>query len=253
MSFGFGALPGFANMRPEDVASLFSRAPSGMATQGFGVMPDAPPAFTGSVSHGIAPFGALPAPQVAMNEADTQRLETGMMPPAPLPVRVPAAPIRAASLPGRSGGDDAVPAGGMMNPPLPPPRPPEFGSSADAPAAPAAASPSVASTAGEGPSFMDRFLSGIRDNSDMLLGAGIGLMSQRGFGPGLAAGLQQGVEMQNARAARDLAGAKQAVELQKLRQAQGNTQQIASLIATQVSATQVSAGAGARRDPGLCE
>ncbi len=232
MSFGFGALPGFANMRPEDVASLFG-GPSASASQGFGVLPAAPAGFSGSVSRGIAPFGALPAPQVAMDEAETQRLEAGMMPPAAPSLRMPAAPIRPASLPARAAVEAPASTGGMMNPPLPPARPPEFGSSADP--APAAAS---AAPAGEPPSMMDRFLGGIKSglsgiDSDMLMGLGVGLMSQRGFGPAAASGLQMGMQMQNARAARDLAGAKQAVELQKLRQAQGNTQQMASLIQRQ--------------------
>lgn len=232
MSFGFGALPGFANMRPEDVASLFS-GPSASASQGFGVLPAAPAGFSGSVSRGIAPFGALPAPQVAMDEAETQRLEAGMLPPAAASLRMPAPPIRPASLPARAAAEAPAAAGGMMNPPLPPARPPEFGSSADP--APTAA---PAAPAGEPPSMMDRFLGGIKSglggiDSDLLMGLGVGLMSQRGFGPAAASGLQMGMQMQNSRAARDLAGAKQAVELQKLRQAQGNTQQMASLIQKQ--------------------
>lgn len=82
--------------------------------------------------------------------------------------------------------------------------------------------------------MMDRFLSGIKSglggiDSDLLMGLGVGLMSQRGIGQGAAAGLKYGTELQNSRAVRDLAGAKQASETFKLRQQLGNSDQLAQL------------------------
>lgn len=70
------------------------------------------------------------------------------------------------------------------------PRPLGAPQSAVSPAGAAAAT--AASGQGSQPGFFERFAQGIGNPqiSDLLLNVGIGLMSQRGFGPGVAAGLQ---------------------------------------------------------------
>ncbi len=93
------------------------------------------------------------------------------------------------ALPVRPVDQDAAPEGDMTNPPLPPPRPPEFGSSADAPSA--AAPQTIAQGGAGGASLFDSFRSAIAPYSDDLMGLAQGLMSVRGFGPAMAAGLNR--------------------------------------------------------------
>lgn len=147
----------------------------------------------------------------------------------PLPPQEPAATgatapaIRPQARPAQSPPPAPAADGAMTSAPLPPARPPEFGSSA-APAAPLDIKPpaqAVAPSAAE-PSTWDKVSGFLGNNSDMLIGIGTGLMSTPGIGRGLAAGVQNGVAMQQAAAVKGLAQAKQAVEMQKLAKEQQN-------------------------------
>ncbi|WP_156311741.1 hypothetical protein [Methylobacterium platani] len=129
--------------------------------------------------------------------------------------------------------DDVAPEGGMTNPPLPPPRPTEFGGTGswDVPetAPHAIAAQGQPPAGGEGAGLFDRFRSAVSPYSDLMMGVGMGLMTKRGIGPAIAAGMQYADQFANSSAARDLASAKQATETLKLRQALGNTEQLARL------------------------
>ncbi|TGD94067.1 hypothetical protein [Methylobacterium nonmethylotrophicum] len=138
--------------------------------------------------------------------------------PAPTGASALAAPARAAAAPARA----QAPSRAMTSAPLPPPRPPEFGSSADPGQPLDIRPPAQAAAAPADPSTWDRISNFLGNNSDMLIGIGTGLLSTPGFGRGLAAGVQNGVAMQNASAAQGLARAKQAVEMQKFQQGQRN-------------------------------
>lgn len=212
--FGLGA----SAMRPEDLARLFRAAPTDetaapiptlppRAGLGFGGAPMPSSVAPADLGPGRLP-GSVP---VAMDEAETQRLEraTGMVPPA-RPVRVP----------------------------LPPARPPEFSapSQADLPAegaTPIMAAPQAgpaAPPAGEEPGFLDSLMGGIRKTDGLLTSLGIGLMTQRGFGPAVAAGLQHHQTAQRSRVATDLAQAELALKHRKLAQETGALQGNAAIV-----------------------
>ncbi|MEN3234736.1 hypothetical protein PUR29_14135 [Methylobacterium ajmalii] len=184
-----------------------------VAPFGFGALaPRVPVAGGAGMGFGLGSAGAGPPlpPQ--------EPVATGAAAPAVRPQARAAAPAQA-------------PAGTMASAPLPPARPPEFGTSA-APAAPLDIKPpaqAAAPSAAE-PSALDKVSGWLGNNSDMLIGIGTGLMSTPGIGRGLAAGVQQGVAMQNASAAQGLARAKQAVEVQKLAREQGGVTANAGLL-----------------------
>lgn len=95
----------------------------------------------------------------------------------------------------------------------------------------APATPAVpASPAATEPSFGDRLASGLKQNSDLLIGLGTGLMSTRGLGNGLAAGLQLAQKSEKDRAVTDLAKAEFGLKQQKAAQEQraltGNAQYV---------------------------
>lgn len=252
MSFGLGGLFGAVDdygrpIAPQPGAGQMP-APSPYAFAG------GMPGLGGQPTGGLPPgmgglraFGALPMPQPEPQAPGGSPLSFGPgsavagMPlpsqaapgPAASPARIrpfgalPQPVVDASSLPP----DGKYPGG----PPLPPPRPTEFGGAGswDAPAetVPQPAGAQGGAPGGDGPSLTDRLLSGVRDNSNLLLGAGIGLMTTRGFGPGLGAGLKYGTELDNAQAVQGLAKAKTLAELQKYGQQQGNQLQTAQMIA----------------------
>lgn len=225
---------GAAAMRPEDLARLFGRAPVAAGE------PEAPvlPARPAGLGFGAAPMPSIISPAdlapgrmpgsvpVAMDEAETQALEraTGMVPPAAAPRAPYGFPQRSASAPSAPPGSVRVP--------LPPARPPEFGSArADAPAEgarPIMAAP--AQPANEGPGFLDDLMGGIRKTDGLLTSLGIGLMTQRGFAPSVAAGLQHHQTAQRSRAETDLAQAELALKHRKLAQETGTLQGNAGII-----------------------
>lgn len=128
---------------------------------------------------------------------------------------------------------------GSVRVPLPPTRPPEFDTvaQADLPAPGAQAIMSAAHTeppAAEGPSFLDRLGNGIRDNSDLLTSLGIGLMSTPGFGAGAAAGLQSHQQGEGRRAAAKLAQAEYGLKASKLAREQNAENQTAKFIQSKI-------------------
>ena len=210
---------GGAPLLGDDAANPLPPGMGGLRAFGALAMPQPEPqAPGGALSFGPgAPGSDLPLPSQAA---------TGSAPSAPrirpfgsLPVPV-------------QGGPDAAPGKvTASNPPLPPARPVEFGGAGTwdqpegAPQAPAA----VAGAPGAELGAFDRFRSALAPYSDDLMGIAQGLMSVRGFGPAVAAGLKYADERRNSSAARDLASAKQASELFKLRQQLGNSDQLAQL------------------------
>ncbi len=101
------------------------------------------------------------------------------------------------------------------------------------PSAPAA--PAVpAAPAQAGPSFGDRLVSGLHQNSDLFIGLGTGLMSTPGWGQGVATGLQYAQRSEKDRVATDLARAELGLKQQKAAQEQraltGNAQYVQSKI-----------------------
>ncbi|WP_167858743.1 hypothetical protein [Methylobacterium nonmethylotrophicum] len=251
MAFGLSGLGGLLGVDDYGRTSPFGQQP------GAGQMPAVSPfSFMGGAPAlgdqatnplppglgGLRAFGALPMSQPEPGAPGGSPLSFGPgSAAADMPLPSQAAPGPAASaarirpfgaLPQPVVDASSLPPDGKYpgGPPLPPRRPAEFGANDDdalQPVAPAA----QAGAPGAEPSFTDRLMSGIRDNSDLLLGAGIGLMSTRGIGQGLAAGLKYGNDLQNSRAAQDLAKAKTVAELQKYGQQQGNQLLTAQAIA----------------------
>ncbi|AWN47544.1 hypothetical protein DK419_15535 [Methylobacterium terrae] len=248
MAFGLGGLFGVddygrpmlgqqpgGNQMPAPSPYAFAGGMPGLGGQPTGGLPPG--------MGGLRAFGALPMPEPEPQAPGGSPLSFGPGSAAggmPLPSQ--AAPNRDASvprirpfgaLPARPVDDDAAPEGGMSNPPLPPPRPTEFGGTGswDPPAetTPQAVAVQGGALGGEGPSMFDRFRSGISPYSDLLMGVGMGLMTKRGIGPAIATGVQYADQLSNSSQARDLASAKQAESMLKLRQSLGNSDQLAQL------------------------
>ena len=209
--------PQIAGLGAADLAALFQRMPLG-APQGF-------QGGAGSVS--------APVPQVAETEADTQRLERqmGMVPPAPKPVPV----AGLGNLPPASAPDDAdkpmpgsVPLQGRAPLSLAPPAPGAAApatSPVPAPAAAPAAEPSFGDRLGAG---LDRFQA--RGGFDMLGSIGMGLLSTKGFGQGLAAGMKNYQDVSAKKAATDLAKAEFGLKQRKVVQEEAGLNANAQLI-----------------------
>ncbi|MGF3026509.1 hypothetical protein ACQVP2_27260 [Methylobacterium aquaticum] len=233
MAFGFGSLSGL----PADVLMRQRQGMPGPLTLDNPVAtmlgPDQAPARAPAAAQSqaqqepppVAPFSfAGLAPRMPTNAAPQGGFGPGS-PSASLPLP-PQEPATTASLPPRpvsSNPVSAAPSRAMTSAPLPPPRPPEFGSSADPgrqldvrPPAQVAA----VSADGSGPDFMTAWKSlGESGIGDQALALASGLLSApgtagfaRGFAGMQAAGAQT--------AAQDLAKAKAAVERQKLGQVQ---------------------------------
>ncbi|WP_238314265.1 hypothetical protein [Methylobacterium organophilum] len=167
------------------------------------------PAFT---------FGARPMPQVP-----------GAAMPAPQPPARPSAAdlVAAAPRPLSFGPSPIAPrpaSDGAMTVPLPPQRPGDLASRADLPAEGARPIMAQGGVPGaEEPSLFDRFMTGLKNDDGLLLNLGIGLMTQKGFGNGLAAGLSSYQAGEGRRAASKLAQAEFALKTRKLAQEQGAT------------------------------
>lgn len=206
MAFGFGRLT------DDDLARALARNAAG-----------APIAFAGAPSIDLpSEATGQPIPPVGSRPFGFDRL------PA-LPA-VDAAPAGAGAAP-QSAHPLAPPRlAGARQPglvPLPPPRPGEFASSADLPAPDAVpiqaqrapnGLPNAVPAASDEPSMLDQLMSGIRKSDGLLTSLGIGLMTQRGLGPAVAAGLQHHQGAEKARAATDLAKAELGLKQRKLAQ-----------------------------------
>lgn len=120
---------------------------------------------------------------------------------------------------------------GSVRVPLPPTRPPEFDTvaQADLPAPGAQAIMSAAQTeppAAEGPSFLDRVMGGIRSSDGLLTSIATGLLTTPGLGQGIGAGLQAHQQGEGRRAASQLAQAEyglKARELQRKERGENST------------------------------
>ncbi|XYD08806.1 hypothetical protein R1A27_28360 [Methylobacterium sp. NMS12] len=141
--------------------------------------------------------------------------------------------------------------------PTPPVRPLSFGS-LPAPAAPAEPAPSPASpaptttgsvapsAAASEPSLGDRFWGAIKANGDLMGSLGYGLLSTRGFGAGLAAGLKNYDDTQTKKAVSDLARAEYGLKVRKLNQEQaGNNATVDALVRKGVPAADAQAAIAA--------
>lgn len=227
LALSAAAMPaGFSGVPSAGVPQM-AGVPMSVRPLGFGASPMPFTSPPGSLAPGAGPSSA----PVAMSEADVQRLEQsmGMVPagdpprPAPRPLSF-GAPQRV-----------AAPAGSMTVP-LPPARPAEMQTAqADAPAqgAQPIISQGVGVPAGAGessPSMMDRFVNGLGrpEVSDLLVSLGSGLMSVRGVGPALSAGIQANQTQQTRRAATRLADAEYGLKVRKLAQEQGGQNQTRS-------------------------
>lgn len=288
----FGGLPQLAGLSSDDLATLMQRFGAGQqanAPGGNGLLPaltQPDPGATGSL--------ARPQPAVAMNEADVQRMERGMLPPGfgGEQQRASASPdlSRLFDTAGMGGGGGFSGTSGQIIPdprlvPMPPQRPgdlsmpdplatgsvpgrPSPGSSLGAtpadvagiprekppaelaregprpsPLAPGGASaPSSTMTpvnsfdpltgqpvsgspkplggpaqaVAQQPGFMERFAQGLGrpEVSDLMMNLAIGLMSQRGIGPALAAGFKGYQDSQRQGVTTDLARYKLAQQVQ---------------------------------------
>lgn len=258
--FGFGPSPGeLARALAQLQAGMpagFSGGPStGLPQQTGASMAVRPFGFGGSPMPFTAPPGELAVPQ-AGNEADVQRLEQamGMVPRTGAPATASRPPLSFGA-PQRT----AAPAGSMTVP-LPPQRPAEFqAAQADMPAegAQAIAAQGVGIPGGGEPSMMERFAAGLGrpEVSDLLINLGSGLMTQRGFGAGIAAGVQANQAQEGRRAATDLARAEYGLKVRKLGQEAGGLNQTRSwLVGRGVDAATVDgaiAAAQAGRDEAL--
>ena len=235
----------FGALSPADIARLMSQARP-MEPQADEVPAATPPGFSGFVPPSaptmqpLAPAPASPAPMplapapAPQAEAPAPRAAAPLAPsPAALPSLVgqspPALPQPSVPAPGRPVSPmpsdeeadkptpNAVPAQGRAPLSIAPPTAP---TSPSVPASPAAAEPS----------FGDRLSTGLKQNGDLLIGLGTGLMSTRGFGPGLAAGLQYAQKSEKDQAVTDLAKAEFGLKQQKAAQEQraltGNAQYV---------------------------
>ena len=209
----------------------FSGAPSvGLPPQAGGPMAVRPFGFGASPMPVTASAGDLAVPQAA-NEADVQRLKQamGMVPPGDAPAPAARAPLSFGA-PQR-----AVAPAGSMTAPLPPQRPAELqAAQADMPAlgAQPIAAQGVGTPGSGDPSMMDRFLTGLGrpDVSDLLINIGSGLMTTKGFGPAIAAGVQANQAQEGKRAATDLARAEYGLKIRKLAQEAGGLNQTRSFL-----------------------
>jgi hypothetical protein len=226
----FGAHPALSGMSPDDLAQLvariqgqasdqaaaqqrpgspdrllFDRAALGGGLNPFGGLEQDGPATTGSVpapAPTAPPQGMNPSqipPNVAMNEGDTQRLERQM-----------ASPADAAALGGGQVAQRMSPVPGVGPSAAPQGAAPAVSPGTNAPAtAPTAAQAMAvgAQAAAQQPGIFEKFTQGLGrpEISDLLINVGIGLMSKKGFGPGLAAGLQGWQEAQKSGLTTDLA------------------------------------------------
>ena len=288
----FGGLPQLAGLSSDDLATLMQRFGAGQQTNapgGNGLLPaltQPDPGATGSL--------ARPQPAVAMNEADVQRMERGMLPPGfggeqqrasaspdlsrlfdtasmgggggfsgtsgqivPGPRMVPMPPQRPGDLsmpdplatgslqgrssPGSSLGATPADVAGIPREKPPAelsregPRPsPLAPGGASAPGStmtpvnsfdpltgqPVSGSPKPlggpAQAQAQQPGFMERFAQGLGrpEVSDLMMNLAIGLMSQRGIGPALAAGFKGYQDSQRQGLTTDLARYKLAQQVQ---------------------------------------
>lgn len=236
----------FGALSPADIARLMQQARP-MEPQADEVPDAVPPGFSGFVPPSAptmrpqamaapAPLAPPPSPNPqatapAPSPASLPSLVGQSPPPMPLAPAVAASltPSRpAVPAPSEDEADkpvpNAVPAQGRAPLSLAPLSAPT------APAAPAVPAPAAAA----GPSFGDRFASGLKQNGDLLIGLGTGLMSTRGVGNGLAAGLQYAQKAEKDRAVTDLAKAEFGLKSQKAAQEQraltGNAQYVQSKI-----------------------
>lgn len=186
-----------------------------------GAMPSAPMQVGSSRGFGPGSAGAglplpsggdsLGTPASTGSVAGAQRAQAGR----PLPfIGAPRATNPAAS-PMATSQDGA---------PLPPPRPTEFGGTGtwaqpEGPATvPQAAAEAGGPAAAGGPSFLERLGQGIGDNADLLTSIGMGLLSTRGLGQGVAVGLKNFQDQQSKKEATGIARAELGLRLQKAAQ-----------------------------------
>jgi hypothetical protein len=214
----FGALPAFADLSPDQQAMvmqslqaraseqqqpgspdqlLFNRAGMGGGQNGFQPPEDGGPMQTGAVGR----EAHQSAPMVAMDEAAVQRMEQPMLPPTaggnipPVPQAAPptqGGPVPPAMPQPSPGGAQPAPQAAPRMTPVNSFDPLTGQPTSGAPKAVTPTAAAQASGQAGGGGMFDKFLTGIQNPqvSDLLLNLGIGLMSQRGLGQGLAAGLQ---------------------------------------------------------------
>lgn len=184
----------------------------GSPLQVAGIQPAAP----------VAPEMSVPLPPQRPSAADLGPLSFGPLPPAsPTLSRQRSSDSALAQTPPQASG--AMP--GLVGSPLPPPRPSDLGlpaspvSPADMPV-PNAVPAQAQAPADSGFDFggaMDRFAK--RGGFDLLGNIGMGLMSTKGFTPGLVAGLQANQKQEALRATTDLARAEFGLKARKAGQA----------------------------------
>ncbi len=232
----------FGAMTPADIARLMQQARP-MEPQADEVPDAVPPGFSGFVPPSAptmrpqamaAPAPLAPAPQAALpapSPASLPSLVGQSPPPMPLAPAVAASPAPSRPAVAAPSDDEAnkpapnaVPAQGRAPLSLAPPSAPAT------PAVPAVPAPAAAA----GPSFGDQIASGLKQNGDLLIGLGTGLMSTHGLGNGLAAGMQLAQKSEKDRAVTDLARAEFGLKSQKAAQEQraltGNAQYVQSKI-----------------------
>ena len=183
------------------IAGLFDAAPMG-----------APQQFAGSAGARL-PSDAVEVPLPPARPATFGFGGDAPDPTAPRPMTPPPMAPRQADLPARGAQPIAAPPQAGIGMPAPGQEP------AGAPASPAPSS--AAPAAAEGPSFFDKLMGGIRENSGLLTDLGMGLMSTPGWGQGIAVGLKANRDNEQKRAVSDLAKAEHALKLRKLAREEG--------------------------------
>ena len=231
----------FGALTPAEIARLMQQAQP-MAPQTDEVPDAVPPGFSGFIPPSaptMQPQAAPAARATVPAEAPAVHASAPLAPsPASLPSLVgqsaPAMPqVSASTPPPAPRAAIAVPSSDEADKPAPNAVPAQARAplSLAPPTAPAA-SPAPAASAE--PSFGDRFTSGLKQNGDLLIGLGTGLMSTPGWGRGVAAGLQYAQKSEKDRVATDLARAELGLKQQKATQEQraltGNAQYVASKI-----------------------
>lgn len=195
------------DMRPEDLARLFGRAPMGApqsftGTSGTVVQPE-PEAAPAPLSLRIPPRATAPSPAPVAPQIDRGGPVLPDFAPAPLPASEQ--PARPADMPA----PNAVPTSGKFpDPASPQPAPLSL-----------APKPAAADEGFDMGGAFKRFTD--RGGADLLIGLGTGLMTTRGFGPAVAAGLQNAQKAEQQRAVTGLAQAELGLKQRKLAQETG--------------------------------
>ena len=226
-----GMVPGGAGAGPQDAPApsplrrfgeltpLFDRAPMG-----------APQSFAGT-SGTIVPPAALPG---GGDAADA--LSGGPVSALPQRQGIPAASVaapQAAAAPRLRTFGELPSSVASQAPAAPAPVPATTGSVAAQPIAAGQPTGAPNPSSPAGPSIGDRIFAGLADPkvSSMLTSLGIGLLSNKGFGAGVASGLKTFQEGESKRAVTDLARAEYGLKAAKVQQEQlGNNATVAALM-----------------------